>query len=114
MVIHKSIEQKSKCFFIQFDAIEFHLSITEKSLEEVIVFAKQYMETAEKDLRIIKHCRKSLLYHEDEAWKKKESAGCFYVTTGSNVGTEICEFTGIYILSQLSNLVPQEEWLIPG
>ena len=105
-VIHwfKSIEQKSRCFFIQFDIIEFYPSITEKFLEKVIIFAKQQTEIAEKDLRIIKHCRKSLLYHEDEAWKKKESENCFDVTMGSNDGDEICKLTGIYILSQLSNL----------
>ena len=105
-VIHwfKSIEQKSRCFFIQFDIIEFYPSITEKFLEKVIIFAKQHTEIAEKDFRIIKHCRKSLLYHEDEAWKKKESENCFDVTMGSNDGAEICELTGIYILSQLSNL----------
>ena len=46
MVINwfKSIEQKSKCFFIQFDVIEFYPSITEKILEDVIVFAKEHME----------------------------------------------------------------------
>ena len=66
------------------------------------------MEIAE-DFRIIKHCRKSLLYHEDEAWKKKESESCFNVTMGSNNGAKICELTGIYILSQLSNLVPWED-----
>ena len=106
-VIHwfKSIEQK----LIQFDVIEFFPSITEEILEEVIVFAKQHTEIAEKDLRIIKHCRKSLLYHEDEAWKKKESESCFDVTMGSNDGAEICELTGIYILSQLSKLLPQED-----
>ena len=83
-------------------------SITEEILEDVIVFAKQHTETAEKDLRIINHCSKSLLYHEDEAWKKKESQCCFDVTMGSKDGAEICELTGIYILSQLSNLLPQE------
>ena len=105
-VIHwfKSIEQKSRCFFIQFVIIEFYPSITEKILEKVIIFANQQTEIAEKDLRIIKHCRKSLLYHEDEAWKKKESENCFDVTMGSNDGAEICKLTGIYILSQLSNL----------
>ena len=105
-VIHwfKSIEQKSRCFFIQFVIIEFYPSITEKILENVIIFANQQTEIAEKDLRIIKHCRKSLLYHEDEAWKKKESENCFDVTMGSNDGAEICKLTGIYILSQLSNL----------
>ena len=105
-VIHwfKSIEQKSRCFFIQFVIIEFYPSIMEKILEKVIIFANQQTEIAEKDLRIIKHCRKSLLYHEDEAWKKKESENCFDVTMGSNDGAEICKLTGIYILSQLSNL----------
>ena len=66
-------------------------------------------EIAEKDLRIIKHCRKSLLYHEDDVWKKKKSESCFDVTMGSNDGAEICELTGIYILSQLSKLLPQED-----
>ena len=110
-VIHwfKSIEQKSRCFFIQFYVIEFYPSITEKFLEEVIVFAKQHREIAEKDLGIIKHCRKSLFYQEDEAWKKKDSESCFDVTMGSNDGAEICELTGILFLSQLSNLLPQED-----
>ena len=73
MVIHwfKSIEQKSKCFFIQFDIIEYYPCNTKKKLEDVIVFAKQHMEIAEKDLRIIKHCRKSLLHDEDEGEKRK-------------------------------------------
>ena len=109
-VIHwfKPIEQKSRSFFIQFNVMEFYPSITENILEEVIKFAKQHTEKDEKGLIIIKHCRKSLLYHEDEAWKKEESDSCFYVKMGSNNGTEICEITGIYILSQLSNLLPQE------
>ena len=64
------------------------------------------MEITEKDFRIIKYCSKSLLYHEDDAWEKKESRSCFDVTMGSNNGAEICELTGIYFLSQLSNLVP--------
>ena len=72
------------------------------------MFAKQQTEIAEKDLRFIKHC-KSLLCHEDEAWKKKESESCFDVMMGSNNSTEICELTGIYILSQLSNLLSQKD-----
>ena len=89
--------------------MEFYPSITQKLLEEVMVFAKQHTEIAEKDLRIIKHCSKSLLYHEDEAWKKKESDSCIGVTMGNNDGTESCELTGIYILSHLSNLLPQKD-----
>ena len=54
---------------------------------------------AENDFRIIKHCRKTPLYHENEAWKKKKSESCFDVTMGSNDGAKICELTGVYILS---------------
>ena len=84
MVIHwfKSRLQKSKCFFIQFDIREFYPSITEKIGEDVIVYPKQNMEITEKDLRIIIHCRKSLLYHEDIAWKKEESESWFDVIIG--------------------------------
>ena len=67
------------------------------------------MEIADKDLQIIKHCRKSILYHKDEAWKKKKSESCFDVTIVSNDGAEICELTGIYFLSHFPNLVSREE-----
>ena len=97
----------SKCFFIQFDVIEFYPSFTEKKLKEGIVFAKQHMDIAEKNHRIIKYCRNSLLYHENEAWKKK-SKSCFDITMGSNDGAEICELTGIYKSSQPSYLLPRE------
>ena len=43
----ESIEQKSKCFFIQFHIIEFYSSITEKILEYVIIFSKQHVDVAE-------------------------------------------------------------------
>ena len=57
------------------------------------------------------HYRKifNLLCHEDEAWKKKESESRFDVIVGSNNSTEICELTGIYILSQLSNILSQKD-----
>ena len=66
------------------------------------------MKIAEKKLIIIKPYRKSLLYHEDETWKKKESQSCVEVTMRSNNGAEICELTVISILSYLSKRVPQE------
>ena len=68
------------------------------------------MVIAENDFRIIKNCRKSLLYHKDEAWKRKESESCFaHVTMGINNGAEIWERTEIYILTKLSNLAPRED-----
>ena len=80
-----------------------------KVLEGVIVIAKQQIEIGEKYFRIIKHWKKSLLNHKDEAWKKKESDSCFDVTMGSNNGAKVCQLTEIYTSSQLSNVVPRKD-----
>ena len=67
-----SIENKSQCKFIQLDIAEFYPSISEEILDNAVLFAQQYINFLEKDLSIIKHCRKSLLYNNDEPWKKKK------------------------------------------
>ena len=85
-----SIENKSQCKFIQLDITEFYPSISEEILDNAILFAQQYIHIPEKDLRIIKHCRKSLLYNNNEPWKKKNTESCFDVTMGSFDCAEIC------------------------
>ena len=65
-----SIENKSQCKFIQLDIAEFYPSISEKILDNAILFAQQHSNIPEKDL-IIKHCRKSLLYNNNETWRNK-------------------------------------------
>ena len=54
---------QSQCKFIKLDIAEFYPSISEEILDNAILFAQQYINITEKDLRIIKHCRKSLLYN---------------------------------------------------
>ena len=66
-----SIENKSQCKFIQLDITEFYACLSEKILNNAVLLAQQYINIPEKDLRIIKHCRKSLLYNNNEPWKKK-------------------------------------------
>ena len=66
-----SIENKSQCKFIHLGIAEFSPSISEEILDNEILFAQQYIDIPEKDLRIIKHCRKSLLYNDNKSWKKK-------------------------------------------
>ena len=56
-----SIQNKSQCKFIQLDIAEFYPSISEEILDKAILFAQQYIAIPEKDLHIIKNCRKSLL-----------------------------------------------------
>ena len=53
------------------------------------------------------HCRKSLLIFGSETWKKKSTESCFDVTMGSFDGAEICELVGLYIQSNLKNILPK-------
>ena len=72
-----NIENKKDCSFIQFDIKEFYPSITEEILEKAISFAKSLMDIDDHKIRTIKHCRKSLLFHNNVAWKKKTTTSCF-------------------------------------
>ena len=70
-----------------------------------IAFAENYVSISKEDIRIIKHCRNSLLFYENEAWKKKDTDATFDVTMGSYDGAKFCELIGIYIQSLLTNLL---------
>ena len=104
-----SIEQKHECTFIQMDIKEFYPAITKEILENALNFASQYSQISEKELRTIRHCRKSLLFTNGEAWKKKKSKDCFDVTMGSFDGAEVCELVGIYILEKLTQQITDKE-----
>ena len=88
--------------------MKFYPLITEATLHNALSFAKQHVEISDKDIRIIKHCRKFLSYHQNEAWKKKNSGNCFDVTMSSYDGTEVCELVGTLVLSTLANSIPKE------
>ena len=100
-----NIENKKDFSFIQFDIKEFYPSITEEILEKAISFAKSLMDIDDHKIRTIKHCRKSLLFHNNVAWKKKTTTSCFDVTMGSYDGAEVCELVGTFILSKLENII---------
>ena len=101
----KNIPNKSECKLIQLDIKEFYPSITEKLLNNAITSAENYIPISKEDIRIIKHCRKSILFYGNEAWKKKNADTTFDVTMGSYDGAELCELIGIYIQSLLTNIL---------
>ena len=78
---------------IQLDIKEFYPCITEKSLNNAITFAENYISISKDDNRIIKHCRKTT----------------FDVTMGSYDGEELCELIGIYIQSLLTNIISKDK-----
>ena len=103
-----SIEEKTRCTFTQLDMMEYYPSISENILDMANGFAQEHNIFTEKDLRIIKHCRKSLLYVNNEPWKKKNTESCFDVTMGSYDDAEICELVGIYKQSKLAKLIDKK------
>jgi len=78
----------------------FYPSISENLLDKSLQFASNYTIISEEEKRTIKHC-------QDHAWVKKENPK-FDVTMGSFDGAEICELVGLYLLNQLSSLLPPE------
>ena len=85
----KNINEKNKCALTQLDIKELYTLITEDISENAITFAKTFISINDSDLRIVKHCRKSLLFSKEEDWKKTSSLCCRDVTMGSYDGTEM-------------------------
>ena len=101
----KNITDKKHCKFIQLDIKEFYPSITEETSNKALDFAENYTKISKEDIRLIYHCRKSLLFFNDEAWKKKDTDSSFDVIMGSFDGAEVCELIGIYIQSLLTGSI---------
>ena len=53
------------------------------------------------------HYRKSLLFFSNKTWKKKSTESYFDISISSFDGAEICEVAGLYIQSNLENILPK-------
>ena len=91
----KSIKDKKRFKFIQFDICDFYASISEELLIESVEF--------DHEKEIIFQTKKSLLFDENTPWTKKGDSH-FDVGMGSFDGAEICELVGLFLLSKLQNL----------
>ena len=105
----ENIEEKKNCTLINVDIREFYLSITETIFDKDLLFAKQYHNISNDNIRLIKHFRKSLLFSNNKVWEKKHTESCFDVTMGSFDGAEECELVGIYMLCLLAKLNNKNE-----
>ena len=64
------INEKQNCTFVQLDIKEFYPSISKKIFDDAINFAKTHTTISDETLRIIKHCRKSLLFSKTRLGRK--------------------------------------------
>ena len=101
----RNIPQRDNCKFMQFDIVEFYPSISERLLSDALNFAKQHIDIPSREIEIIQHARKSLLFQDGDVWIKKNGS-LFDVTMGSYDGAEVCDLIGIYLLSEMKSKFP--------
>ena len=102
-IYHLSSE-KEKYAFITFDVCDFYPSISEDLLLKALNYASRFTTITQQDRHIITHAKKSLLYHQNSPWTKKNANNIFDVTMGSYDGAETCELIGAYMLSLIAPL----------
>lgn len=95
------IQDKTAQAFISFDVCEFYPSISEKLLNDALLFASNLVNISDDEKHTIMHTKKALLFHKNEPWAKKDTDSLFDVTMGSYDGAETCELIGTYLLTQL-------------
>ena len=66
-----AISNKNNAIFIQF-----YPSISEYTLDRALGWEAQHVPVSQDDIRIIKHCRKSLLFHDNKPWIKNLITHC--------------------------------------
>ena len=98
----KTIPNKQKHAFITFDVCDFYPSISEELLIKALNYASQFTTVTQEDREIIIHAKRSLLYHQNSPWTKRDSDSMFDVTMGSYDGAETCELIGAYMLSLIA------------
>ena len=92
----QGIANKNKCKFLKFDIVDFYPSISKDILLKSIDFAKKYSKITKKEIDIILHSRKTLLFDGEETRSKNSTNDLFDVTMGSNDSSEIAELVGLY------------------
>ena len=106
----KNINHKKECKFVNLDIENFYPSISEDLLNKSIQYAQTHINISASDLEIIMQSRKTLLFHNNQPWVKKNGNEDFDVPMGCNDGAEICELVGIFVLNKLSEIVDKNDF----
>ena len=88
--------------------LKIYILIIEDLLSKSLEYARRIEAIDEKVVKVIMHSRRSLLFDKDSVWLKKNNPN-FHVTIGSYDGAELCEPTGLYILSIMDSEFGREK-----
>lgn len=76
--------------------------------------AKEFKPISNDKMDLIRHCRKSLLFHNDELWIKKGDKDNFDNPMGAYDGAEVCELVGCLLLNNLNSYVDPKTMVCTG
>ena len=103
----KDLKDLQNARFLKFDIQEFYPSITAELLDRALKYASTIVNIPEDEQEIIKLSKESLLMNGNKCWVKKSKTN-FDVTMGSLDGAETSEIIGLYLLSKIKKIIPQQ------
>ena len=86
------------------DIQEFYPSKTENLLKQAIWFTQNSVKISPKSIDILFHSRKSLLYHNDDPWVKKDTNVKFEATMSSYDDAGVCQIVWLLMLDILNKM----------
>ena len=97
------------------DVCEYYPSISKKLLNDAVNWASQIVEITSEEKEIILSSKKSFLYKDGVAYRKK-TGNDFDVTMGSFDGAETSDIVGLFLLNEVEHLDVQlgcfrDDWL---
>ena len=104
----RKLENKSNLHFLQFDVVDFYASITPQLLENSLTFAAEYTPISQLTRDTVLQATNSFLVSNQQDWIKN-NGGTFDNTMGGYHGAEVCDLVGLYLLSQLTQVVPASQ-----
>ena len=103
---YRSIQNKQRYNFIQYDINSFYPNILRKLVTDAIKYARHFTKITQQDEQIIIQSCRSVLVSDEEIWVRKGEDSGFSVTIGSYCGAEIAEMVGCFLLSQVIKSTP--------
>ena len=104
------MKKKQEKRWVKFDVEAFYPSISKTLLNKAITYARSLTSVTKEEEDIIHHCRKGILVGPNNTLWQKVSNPEFDVSMGSEDGAEVCELVGLFMLNNLEEIMPKENF----
>ena len=104
------MERKQEKRWVKFDVEAFYPSISKTLLNKAITYATSLTSVTKEKEDIIYQCRKGILVGPNNTLWQKVSNPEFDMSMGSEDGAEVCELVGFFMLNNLEEIMPKENF----